>query len=112
MAKSFERPLNWQVVSHLISPESGTDAPILLITGSEDPNFTPEIVQKLKAYTQMGGIIFSTADGDKQEFTDAMKKYAARIAPGRQMRELPPDHPILNGELWVKVAKPPKLFAL
>jgi hypothetical protein len=112
MGKSFERPLNWQVVSEQIPADNWMDAPLLLITGSVDPKFSPATIAKLKAYTEMGGLIFSTADGDKPEFTEAMKKYAAEILPGRQMRELPADHPILNGDLWVPVANPPKLYGL
>ncbi|MCL2648624.1 MAG: DUF4159 domain-containing protein [Phycisphaerales bacterium] len=116
LAKSFERPLNWQVITHLAKPDDWMDAPILYISGSQDPKLPDEDVEKLRAYIEMGGIIFSNPDGESGtgsgEFTDAVRKLAARVIPGREMRTLPPTHPLFNGELWTKIPNPPKVLAL
>jgi len=96
MAKNFERPLSWQIVTHLSKPEDWMDAPLLFIAGSEDPRFSLEDIEKLRAYVEMGGIIFSSADGESAAFTEAVRKYASQIVPGREMRELPPTHPLFQ----------------
>ncbi len=92
--REFETPLNWQVVNLQVPPEEWLDAPILLITGSIDPEFTKEDLAKLKAYIQAGGLIFSTSDGKSAAFTKAMRKYAAEVLDGKydEMRTLPNTH--------------------
>ena len=107
VAKTFERPLAWQTVA-LKANDDWSDAPVLLITGSRNPNFTPEEVAMLKAYADAGGIIFSTADNASDDFTKAVKKYAAEVAGDQAAwRDLPSDHPLFN--IWAKIDRPPKL---
>jgi hypothetical protein len=79
MSKHFEKPINWQVVNLQVSAEEWLDAPILLITGSTDPKFTKEDLAKLRSFVNAGGMIFSTADGGKSDFTLAIKKYAGDL---------------------------------
>ncbi len=95
LGRMLERHLNWQSVPVTAPYEEWLDAPLLLITGSKDPHFTPDDVDKFRKFVQAGGIIFSTADGGSQEFTDAMRRYATDMAgPGHAFRQLPPDHPL------------------
>jgi len=102
VGKKLERPINWQIVT-LGADEDWSDAPLLLITGSKDPNFSDEQVDKLRAFVQAGGLIFSSTDGAGPEFTAAMKKYAARILPEKtELRDLPADHAIFS--MWAKPA--------
>jgi hypothetical protein len=108
--RKFEKDFNWHVVNLQVSPEEWRDAPVLLITGSRDPNFTPEDVAKLKTFINDGGIIFSTADGATPAFTTAMRKYAAQVVDNKyEMRELPRDHALFT--LQFHIAKPLKLLA-
>jgi hypothetical protein len=95
--KRNEKLINWEIVD-VDSPIKidWADAPILVITGHGDPNFTDAQIQKLRDYVNTGGIIFSTADGADNTFSELIKtKYAPMIA-GKQyeMRVLPKDHPI------------------
>jgi len=97
MYREFERPLNWQTVNLKVPVEEWLDAPILLITGSQDPMFTKDDIAKIRAYVNAGGLIFSTADGKSDEFTKAMRKYAAAICDDKyEMRELPNEHPLFS----------------
>ena len=110
-SKMFEQDFNWQVVSLQVPVEEWLDAPVLLITGSRDPHFTPQDVANLKTFVDDGGLIFSSADGGTQEFTNAIKKYAAQLVNGHaQMRELPKDHCIYN--LQYTDPNPPPMLGL
>lgn len=111
MSKTFERPINWQVVNLQVDPQEWLDAPVLLITGSRDPKFSAEDIAKLRAYVEAGGIIFSTADGGKKEFTDAIKDAMVAVADKKfEPRELPAEHPVFD--LWERVEKPVRLLGL
>src|ERR1035437_5894925 len=97
MSKRFEKPINWQIVNLQVSPEEWLDAPVLLITGSQDPKFTKEDLAKLRAYVNAGGMIFSTADGASPAFTNAIKKYAAEVVGNKyEMRQLPKGHDLFS----------------
>jgi hypothetical protein len=113
MSKKFEKPINWQVVNLQVSPDEWLDAPILLITGSVDPKFTPEDIAKIRAYIEAGGIVFSTADGGRAEFTEAIRKYASQVVENKyEMRKLPPTHSIFSKELWGEVKNPPLMMGM
>jgi hypothetical protein len=113
MSKQFEKPINWQVVNLKVNPEEWLDAPVLLITGSKDPKFTPADMDKLRAYVHAGGIIFSTADGQSIEFTKAMQKYAVELVHGQyEMKELPRSHQLFSKSLWADAKNPPKMMGM
>lgn len=104
-SRKLERHVNWQVVPLTCAYTEWLDAPVLLITGSKDPQFTDDDIEKLRQFVLAGGIVFSSADGSREPFTIAMKKYASKIANNRyEMRPLPPDHPLLN--VYSKIKTP------
>ena len=104
MSREFEKPLNWQIVNLQVSPEEWLDAPILLITGSVDPEFTDADLGKIKAFVQAGGTIFSTSDGRSQSFTKAMQHDAALIVDNKyEMRELPKEHQLFTMDTARKI---------
>jgi len=113
LSKKYEHALNWQVVDLQSNPEEWQDAPILLITGSHDPKFTPEDIAKIKRFIDAGGMVFSTSDGSSEEFTAAIRKSAAAVVDNKyEMRELPRDHVIYSQAMAVKVANPPRMLAM
>ncbi|MCL2646397.1 MAG: DUF4159 domain-containing protein [Phycisphaerales bacterium] len=105
LGKRFEKPINWQVVNLQVKPEEWLDAPILLITGSTDPKFTKEDIEKLRWFVNNGGMIFSTADGgtkDGGNFTTAVKKYAGELVNKKyEMRQLPRNHELYSKDIGV-----------
>ena len=104
MSKHYERPLNWQSVGFEVDPQQWTDAPVLLITGSEDPGFTAEQIDKLRGYVEAGGMIFSTADGGSPRFTIAIKKYAGQLSRGKyEMAKLPATHSLYSPALGTRI---------
>jgi len=113
MSRRFEKPINWQVVNLQVSPDQWMDAPILLITGSRDPKFTKEDVDKLRTFINAGGMIYSTADGNSAAFTNAMKKYASEVCNKKyEMRQLPRNHELFGKELGVNLPNPPPLAGM
>jgi len=111
MEHGFERAINWQSVSLASKPEDWLDAPLLLISGSANPRFDDAAINKLRDFVLTGGIIFSTADGSRAEFTDAVRTTMTKL--GNRLyepRELPNDHPVFSA--WAKVKTPPRLIGL
>ncbi|MGC8552444.1 MAG: DUF4159 domain-containing protein [Phycisphaerae bacterium] len=83
MVKTFEQPLNWQVVD-INSPASDwLDSPILYISGSLDPKFSAAQVAQLQAYINAGGMIFANCNGHSEFFKNAMIKYAQQTVDNR-----------------------------
>lgn len=75
-------------------------APILYISGTEDPKFSDAAVQLLRAYVDQGGFIFAVNNCNGSGFDDGIRSLAARIyASGdARLKRLPPEHPIYRAE--------------
>jgi hypothetical protein len=125
MSRQFERPLNWQVVNlRMPATEEGgraaasmgrewLDAPILIITGSVDPVFTPTDIARLREYVEGGGMIFSLSNGSSGDFTNAMRRAAGQMVSGRyEMRRLPSDHVLFGTALNVPLEGAPQLLGM
>ncbi|MCL2639769.1 MAG: DUF4159 domain-containing protein, partial [Phycisphaerales bacterium] len=116
LSKRYEKPINWQIVNLQSSPEEWLDAPILLITGSTDPKFTKEDINKLRWFVNSGGMIFSTADGgtkDGANFSTAVKKYASEIVNKKyEMRQLPRTHELFSRELGADIGNTMPLMGM
>ena len=117
MSKKFERPINWQIVNFDADVEEWQDAPVLLITGSRALKLSAAQIAKLKAYVEAGGIIFSSNDGEKTEFTESVKKIAGQLVLENghakyEMRELKKDHVLFSQELWGQIENPPRIMAM
>ena len=100
ISKETERELNWQIVDLHVESHDLHEAPILLITGNEPLNLTPENEAKLKAFCTEGGIILANADGASSAFVISFRKLATRLFPDYEMRPLPADSPILRNEQY------------
>ncbi len=113
LSKNLERPINWQTVNLEVDPEDWLDAPVLLITGSQDPKFKPADVAKIRAYVEAGGMVFSTADGGGKGFSTAMEKLAAEIVENKyEIKKLDQKHALFTGELWQPVKNPPNMWVM
>jgi hypothetical protein len=75
-------------------------APILYLSGVDDPNFTDAQVQLLRSYVEQGGFIFAVNNCNGSEFDKGIRSLATRIyASGdAQLKRLPPEHPIYRAE--------------
>jgi hypothetical protein len=113
LSKTFETPLNWQVVNFHAPLTQWLQAPILLITGSKDPRFSRSEVAALRHYVQAGGLILSSPDGGSRLFQKAMVQYARRMVHGRYpVTAVPPTSYIYTLQPWYHFQRPPQFEAL
>ena len=83
LTRTYETPLNWQVVD-INSPISDwLNAPIVLITGRKDPHFTKPQIQKLREYVEDGGLVLCSPDVRSGRFRDAMLRYGREVVHNR-----------------------------
>jgi hypothetical protein len=75
-------------------------APILYLSGADDPKFTDVQVQLLRSYVEQGGFIFAVNNCNGAGFDEGIRSLASRIyASGEaQLKRLPPEHPIYRAE--------------
>ncbi len=76
ISRTYEHPMNWQVVHGAGPVRDWLDSPVLYISGSQDPKFTGTEVAKIRRYINAGGIVFSNSNNGSVAFTKAMEKYA------------------------------------
>jgi hypothetical protein len=91
-----ERPLNWQVVSLATDWTDWMDSPVLYIASHQAPKFSKEDCDKLRAFAENGGLIFTHSDGGSQEFNQFVADLGRRLFPDLSLQDLPPDHDIYS----------------
>ncbi len=83
LTRTYETPLNWQVVD-INSPISDwLNAPIVLITGRKNPHFNKVQIAKLREYVQDGGLVLCSPDGRSGRFRNAMLRYGREVVHNR-----------------------------
>lgn len=93
-SQKTERTVNWQVSDLNRSWKDWLDAPVLMLSGTDPIPLTDEQVDNLRQYLAHGGVLFTHADTASEAFTSFVRELAPRLAPGAQLENLPPDHPI------------------
>lgn len=94
ISRTFERPVNWQIIHLGVPAAEWHDAPILYISGSTAPKFTDEDVESLRQFVNQGGVIFSEAACSSGAFNMAMQKVYAGMFPKYELARLDNNHPI------------------
>lgn len=102
ISKTFERPVNWQIVHLNTDVADWHDAPILYISGSTAPKFAEGDLKKLRQFVLQGGTILSIAECGGAAFTQAMRAYYAEMFPEHALEPVPAEHPIFNVQLDVR----------
>jgi hypothetical protein len=87
-----------------VDVEQWHDAPILLLTGSKAPQFTPAQKQRLKQYVLQGGTILSIAECGGAAFSAAMRKLYQELFGRYEMSQCPDEHPIYTLQAPVRRA--------
>ncbi|MFW6066146.1 MAG: DUF4159 domain-containing protein [Planctomycetota bacterium] len=93
LSRTFERPMNWQLVSADNPLEDISDAPILYVSGSGAAQFSPEQCRKLRYYVLSGGLIVSESACNSGDFTLDMRRLFERLFPEYPHQRLADDHP-------------------
>jgi len=75
-------------------------APILYISGLDEPNFTDAEVALMRSYVENGGFIFPVNNCNGAGFDRGIRKLAAQIHPtgAALFKRLPPEHPVYRAE--------------
>lgn len=102
MRREYESRMRWQIVGLDDDIQQMLDAPILLVSGVDDPNFTEAQWNKLREYSLRGGTILFVPTHRSQKFFDAVKSrletlYApqAKAAGSHyQLQQLDDEHPL------------------
>ena len=97
VGRSFERDLNWQIVSPAAPLEDLHEAPVLYVAGTKELKLDDAAKQKLKAFIQQGGLLLGNADCGGRAFANSFKRLGSELFPAHEFRELPAEHPIYNG---------------
>ena len=99
IGQTFEQQLNWRSVDTNSSFDEWLEAPVLLISGQDDPKFTAADITRLRDYLAHGGLIFSVSVGGSKTFTAAMQRAATEVTDGRlQLTALAPNNPVYTVE--------------
>lgn len=109
--KQFERDLNWQVVPLNRDYTDWLDSPILYLSSHKAPKLEEADLEKLRAFVEAGGLLFTQADGDSQEFNDFAERLALDLFRGQyEMQDVKESHPVYD--LLFKVDPRPPLRAV
>jgi hypothetical protein len=59
LSDTYEKTLGWQSINFRVPVAEWHDAPVLYLSGTGKPTFSPEEIEKLRQYVYQGGTIFS-----------------------------------------------------
>ncbi len=113
VSRTFETPLNWQVVGFNTPVSDWLNSPLLLITGAADPHFSPGDIAKLRQYLHAGGIILASCDGRSASFEKAMIHAAAQTVHQRyQVKPLAAASMLYHIQPWLRFRRNPHWLAM
>ncbi|MBI5725012.1 MAG: DUF4159 domain-containing protein [Planctomycetes bacterium] len=92
--KAFETEANWQIITLKSDVNEWHDAPILTITGSKEPKFSAEDIEKLRAFVYQGGTLFSMTECAGLPFTKGIKELYKKLFPKYELAVCGRDHPL------------------
>jgi hypothetical protein len=101
----LERTVSWQIASLDRDWSDWTDAAVLYFASHRPLRISPADLDKMRAFAQSGGMLFTQADADDPSYDRFVKELAARLFPEYPLEDLPSDHPIysVNYHLFGKV---------
>ncbi len=113
ISRTYEVPLNWQVVNIHTPVSEWLDSPILYINGYKDPKFTKNQVAKIREFVDDGGMVFCNCNGNSQRFQRAMIQYGQRVVNhAYEAQKLPKDSLLYHMLPGYKFTRDPGLIAI
>jgi hypothetical protein len=106
LSYTFERPVNWQIVSADGPAADLGEAPILYVSGAGAAGFDARQERKLRRYVLGGGLIVSEAACNNGEFTLSARRLLRRLFPDYPPRRLPDDHPAYSQQYALDARRP------
>lgn len=108
--QSLETLLNWQIVNFSGPIEDLLEAPVLYLRGASRWDFDDAQIDRLREYTQRGGMILAVAGDNSADFVLSIRELARAAFPGLFLKSLPLDHPLFSGQVQFPIDQPPELF--
>jgi hypothetical protein len=90
------RSVTWQNANLAAPLEQLREAPLLVITGHEFPQFDDQQRLKLRQFVESGGSLLAEACCGSEEFAKGFREFLAQVFPQVRLRELPPEHPVFH----------------
>ena len=112
LGRNYEQIFNWQVVGFKTPVSKWHDAPILYISGSRKPDFTPKQIDALRTFVYQGGTIFSCTECGGQGFREGIRQAYARIFPEYELVLLNADHDIYGKKVAEELKGRPKIHMI
>ena len=106
----FEGDVHWQIVNLKTPVVQWHDAPILCITGSKKPKFSPADLRKLHAYVQQGGSILSIAECGGTGFNQGVRQACEKLFGHDKLQPLGDDHDVYTA--YHALRSRPKLLSV
>lgn len=100
--QAWKRELSWQTIDLTrATVEDLLESPVLFISGTRAPNWSPADKQRLKEYVEQGGFVFAEAchgNGcDGRAFENYFRKVVVELFE-QPLEKISPDHPIWFAE--------------
>ncbi len=96
MTGSFERVMNWQIISLKAPVEEWHDAPIVYLSAAQAPKFTGAHLAKLRRFVWQGGTVFSVTECGGTGFQKGIRQVYEKMLRGCEFRRLPKDHDLYS----------------
>lgn len=111
MTRTFETPLNWQVVDIHTPASRWLNAPVLYISGFNAPHFSAAQSARLQKFIQAGGMVFCSPVRGSIAFRNGIMKIAQKIQGNHyEFHRLSKSSPVYTIRPWLHFYTP--LFGL
>ncbi|MBT3200793.1 MAG: DUF4159 domain-containing protein [Phycisphaerales bacterium] len=102
MSKKYENTFNWQIVDLKMPIGDWHDAPILVITGSQEPKFSEAEISKMRNFVLQGGTILSITEANfgGGPFNEGMRKIYDQMLPEYKLALLPKNHELYDKKVY------------
>ncbi len=104
--------VTWQVVEMDKALKGGgvadlMQAPVLFLSGKEQPEFGDPEVELLREYVNAGGFLFAVGNCNAAGFDDGFRELIKRMYPNgeAELKKLAPEHPIFRSEFLLSQAE-------
>jgi uncharacterized protein DUF4159 len=94
LGQTFEGTYRWQIVPLSAPVSQWHDAPILLLSGSKEPQFTDEDFRRLRRFVLEGGTILSVTECDGEGYRRGIRDLCERLFPEYPLTLCGAEHPL------------------
>ena len=103
VSDTTESPVNWQVAGLHSGIQNWLNAPILYISGRQDPKFSKADLALLRRYIAHGGTVLCSCDQASTSFRLAMLKYGAAVMKHQyEFARLTPANMLFHIQPWYR----------